>query len=61
MKNNENLPVQVSQMMFTLLNTKEPVYIRANIRPRLVAIRDAIDDALEKFDKEYDDEFRKRK
>lgn len=51
-----NLPPQVESIINNLLNTRENVYNRSNIRPTLVNIKEAIDIALKKFDAEFDKE-----
>ena len=55
-----NLPVQVESMIKSLLNKSENVYIRANYRARLLDIKSAVDEAVRKFDIEYDANFTDR-
>ena len=52
-----NLPVQIESMIKSLLNKQENIYIRANYRSRLVDIKTSVDEALRKFDTEYDTTF----
>lgn len=50
---NDNLvPHQVQQLITDLLNKRDAVHLRGNYRLRLVAIRDAIDKAVAKYDTE---------
>jgi len=59
MSNKVFLPVQIEQMINNILNKKENVFVRANIRPNLLAINEEIRNALKQFDSEYDSELKK--
>jgi hypothetical protein len=48
----ENIPFQIEQLIDSLLNKNENVYIRQNYRQRLVSIQEAIDKSLKKYDNE---------
>jgi hypothetical protein len=49
----ENLvPHQVQQIINDLLNNRDSVHLRGNYKLRLVAIKDAIDGALRKYETE---------
>lgn len=52
MKNELNIPFQVETLIQNLSNNRESVYLRGNYRMRLVAIKDAIDKAVQKYDNE---------
>lgn len=47
-----DIPFQIENLITSLLNTKENVYIRQNYRQRLVSIQEALDKALKKYDNE---------
>jgi hypothetical protein len=49
---NPNVPFQVQNLLDSLLNTKDNVYVRQNFRMRLDSIRREIDTAIRKFDNE---------
>ncbi len=51
-KMKENIPFQIEQLIDSLLNKNENVYIRQNYRQRLVSIQEAIDKSLKKYDNE---------
>lgn len=48
----DNIPFQVEQLIESLLNKSDNVYIRQNYRQRLVNIQEALDKALKKYDNE---------
>jgi hypothetical protein len=47
-----NIPFQVENLINSLLNKNENIYIRGNYRPRLQEIKDAIEKSLDKYDRE---------
>jgi hypothetical protein len=49
---NPNVPFQVQNLLDSLLNKKDNVYVRQNFRMRLDAIRREIDTAIRQFDNE---------
>lgn len=51
-KMNNEVPFQIENLINSLLNKNENVYIRQNYRQRLVTIQEALDKALKKYDNE---------
>lgn len=49
---NNEVPFQIEQLIRSLLNPDENVHLRGNYRHRLVAINEAIDKAIKKYDNE---------
>lgn len=49
---NNEVPFQIENLINSLLNKNENVYIRQNYRQRLVTIQEALDKALKKYDNE---------
>ena len=49
---NNEVPFQIEHLINSLLNKKENIYIRQNYRHRLVAIQEALDKAIKKYDNE---------
>lgn len=49
---NYNVPYQIQQLIDSMLNSKENVYLRGNYRYRLNEIRTAIDIGIRKYDNE---------
>lgn len=49
---NNNVPFQVQQIIESMLNNKDNVYIRGNYRSRLDIIRSEIEKAIKKYDHE---------
>lgn len=47
-----SVPYQLQQIIDSMLNKKDNVYIRSNYRMRLNAIRSVLDKAIEKYDNE---------
>jgi len=58
---NPNVPFQVQNLLDSLLNKKDNVYVRQNFRMRLDAIRREIDTAIREFDHEINSKGQKRK
>lgn len=54
------IPAQVSQMLDSLLNTKDSVHLRANYRMRLDAIRREIDTCIKIYDNEVDSKSKRK-
>ena len=52
MSENLNIPFQVQQIINSLLDPKDNVYVRANYRMRLDTIRAEINKAIVKYDQE---------
>lgn len=48
----QEIPFQIEHLINSLLNTKENVYIRQNYKLRMVAIQEALDKAIKKYDNE---------
>lgn len=51
-KENVNVPFQVEQIIRSMLNPQENVYLRGNYRARLDVIQDSINKAIKKYDQE---------
>lgn len=51
-ESNNNVPYQVQQIIESMLNNKDNVYIRGNYRNRLDIIRTEIDKAIKRYDNE---------
>jgi Fic family protein len=49
---NNNVPFQVQNIIDSMLNGKDNVYVRGNYRSRLDIIRSEIDKAIKKYDNE---------
>ena len=49
-----NLPVQVESMIESLLNRQENLHIRTNYKNRLIDIKHAIDEAVRRYDLEFE-------
>lgn len=49
---NTNVPYQLQQIIDSMLNSKDNVYIRGNYRMRLDTIKSEIDKAIRKYDHE---------
>ena len=47
-----NVPFQVQNLIDSMLNNKDNVYLRGNFRGRLDYIREQIDLAINKYDRE---------
>jgi hypothetical protein len=47
-----NVPFQVQHLIDSMLNTKDNVYLRGNFRARLDYVREQINSAISKYDKE---------
>lgn len=47
-----DIPFQIENLVNSLLNSKENVYIRQNYRQRLVNIQEVLDKAIKKYDNE---------
>lgn len=47
-----NVPFQVQHLIDSMLNTRDNVYLRGNFRTRLDYIREQINLAINKYDKE---------
>ena len=47
-----NVPFQVQNLIDSMLNNKDNVYLRGNFRGRLEYIREQIDLAIKKYDRE---------
>lgn len=47
-----NVPFQVQHLIDSMLNTKDNVYLRGNFRTRLDYVREQINLAISKYDKE---------
>jgi metal-responsive CopG/Arc/MetJ family transcriptional regulator len=51
-KMNNEVPFQIEQLINSLLNKSDNVYIRQNYRARLETIKEAIDKSIKKYDNE---------
>lgn len=51
-ESNNNVPYQVQQIIESMLNQKDNIYIRGNYRSRLDIIREEINKAIRKYDNE---------
>lgn len=49
---NNEVPFQIENLINSLLNKNENIYIRQNYRVRLETIKEAIDKSLKKYDNE---------
>jgi metal-responsive CopG/Arc/MetJ family transcriptional regulator len=50
--NNNEVPFQIENLINSLLNKNENVYIRQNYRQRLETIKEAIEKSIKKYDHE---------
>jgi Fic family protein len=58
----DNIPFQIQNIMDSMLNPKENIYVRGNYRSRLDLIRSEITAAIAKYDQEViAADFKKRK
>ena len=51
-KDNVNVPYQVEQIIKSMLNPSENIYLRGNYRARLDVIQDSINKAIKRYDQE---------
>jgi hypothetical protein len=51
-KDNVNVPYQVEQIIKSMLNPSENIYLRGNYRARLDVIQDVINKAIKKYDQD---------
>ena len=51
-KENVNVPFQVEQIIKSMLNPQENIYLRGNYRARLDVIQDSINKAIKRYDQE---------
>ena len=49
---NNEVPFQIENLLNSLLNKNENIYIRQNYRVKLETIKEAIDKSLKKYDNE---------